>query len=506
MFQKAIFNFLLFAYAQAIHAQLNSTAPELYLIVQRGKYGYIDKNGVVKIQPAFHHAGPFSDGLAPARKDGLFGFIDLQGKFVIEPQFDFAQSFNQGKAVVWLEDQPFEMDTKGNKQPFKKEKQKTDDWKDPHWDQMERLEAEAQKLGFEFISEIYKQRRFAKDASDQWFITDARGKKLNVTPFEEVLGVEEWSVEFEIAWPDDKIFVITENGIGAINGDGQFVIQPTAFEADIRNYQRIGDVILLEEDISVEHENYNFRYGFWNWRKEIFVAPKFHQIETSAFLHGGLIAVEEEGRKGYINEQGKYVWQAKEPKNDELPAMNIDYMLRGCFYAASPHDARYAGYGGWGTSGNQPIDVAKGAELEDKKMQIKLQKDITQPFFKTHSGFGFVLANTTSDTLVLEAQDSRLNMTLQAKDKNGAWKNIMYLPSSWCGNSYHQVFLAPGKYWNFTAPEMTGSFATKLRIALELDDKKNMLYSDEFDGGVNPAQFWRKPGYSPGGLMDPYDD
>jgi hypothetical protein len=38
------------------------------------------------------------------------------------------------------------------------------------------------------------------------------------------------------------------------------------------------------------------------------------------------------------------------------------------------------------------------------------------------------------------------------------------------------------------------------------DPKALMLYSEEFSGSVNPGQFWRKMGYSPHGLMDPYYD
>ena len=33
-----------------------------------------------------------------------------------------------------------------------------------------------------------------------------------------------------------------------------------------------------------------------------------------------------------------------------------------------------------------------------------------------------------------------------------------------------------------------------------------VIYSNEFQGSINPAQFWRKRGYTPQGLMDPYLD
>ena len=36
--------------------------------------------------------------------------------------------------------------------------------------------------------------------------------------------------------------------------------------------------------------------------------------------------------------------------------------------------------------------------------------------------------------------------------------------------------------------------------------KELIIYSNEFDGYINPAQFWRKQDYSPNGIMDPYND
>ena len=36
---------------------------------------------------------------------------------------------------------------------------------------------------------------------------------------------------------------------------------------------------------------------------------------------------------------------------------------------------------------------------------------------------------------------SQLNIVAQVLDENGEWKNISYLPSRCCGNSYHKVTL-----------------------------------------------------------------
>ena len=64
------------------------------------KYGFIDKNGKVVIEPQFDGADAFSEGLARVKKDRKWGFIDKSGKVVIEPQFDWVSDFSEGLAKV----------------------------------------------------------------------------------------------------------------------------------------------------------------------------------------------------------------------------------------------------------------------------------------------------------------------------------------------------------------------------------------------------------------------
>lgn len=65
-----------------------------------GKYGFIDKTGQFRIQPEFEAAGPFSEGLAPAKTNGRWGYIDRAGRFVIAPQFASVEPFSEGLATA----------------------------------------------------------------------------------------------------------------------------------------------------------------------------------------------------------------------------------------------------------------------------------------------------------------------------------------------------------------------------------------------------------------------
>lgn len=66
-----------------------------------GAWGFIDKAGRCAIEPTLDYAGPFVDGLAPARpRGGHFGFIDDAGKWAIPPQYSTASPFQGDVAPV----------------------------------------------------------------------------------------------------------------------------------------------------------------------------------------------------------------------------------------------------------------------------------------------------------------------------------------------------------------------------------------------------------------------
>jgi len=65
------------------------------------KWGFVDKKGIIKIQPQFPSAGNFSDGkCAVMNSAGEWGYIDPEGKLIIGYQFSNAKEFITGKAIV----------------------------------------------------------------------------------------------------------------------------------------------------------------------------------------------------------------------------------------------------------------------------------------------------------------------------------------------------------------------------------------------------------------------
>lgn len=66
------------------------------------KWGYIDTNGILVVEPKFDEANAFSEGFACVRFDDKYGYINRAGIFVIEPQFDKAFDFSEGFATVGM--------------------------------------------------------------------------------------------------------------------------------------------------------------------------------------------------------------------------------------------------------------------------------------------------------------------------------------------------------------------------------------------------------------------
>ena len=71
------------------------------------KYGYINKEGKMIINPQFDKALPFNEGLAAVatinkdKGEVLYGFINKKGEIIINPQFKYAGSFSEGLALVY---------------------------------------------------------------------------------------------------------------------------------------------------------------------------------------------------------------------------------------------------------------------------------------------------------------------------------------------------------------------------------------------------------------------
>ncbi len=192
----------------------------------------------------------------------------------------------------------------------------------------------------------------------------------------------------------------------------------------------------------------------------------------------------------------------------QLKPVQVKYMMRGYFHASSKGPAELNGFGGWGGSDNAATRFTPPAAAPS--LQILVDTLNIVPLDSLYEGRKVTVRNNGSDTLFFAARDSRLCMKTQAM-RSDSFADIEYLPSSWCGNSYHTLFLAPGEQWHFVMPKYDGPEPTRLRLELAYgstaqEDGKKLAYSHTFPGAVHRKQFSEKRDYHPRGMMDPYND
>lgn len=195
---------------------------------------------------------------------------------------------------------------------------------------------------------------------------------------------------------------------------------------------------------------------------------------------------------------GASLLQAAEPVS---PA-EFTFMLRGYCYAGNAQEDPNA-LGGYGGSNNLPKPLKSA--LLSPELYLEIVDTPNVVFAKKYTGLYVRLINGGKEIVGVPASDSRISLVQEALDTDGTWKEIEYLPSSWCGNSYHSVYLQPSYYWEFTAPRYSGPQKTKLRFKLTLSPDR-ILHSPVYEGGIHPEQFTAKREYKPTNIMDPYSE
>jgi hypothetical protein len=320
-----------------------------------------------------------------------------------------------------------------------------------------------------------------------------------------LVGKEEYRFVKEPGFVNGYAIVNDENGDRIIDTNGCVVFRP-------RNEQ-IDQIAFLSNNYFVE-ESFNGKsitYGIGTLKGRLICNPYLEECDRAGFANN-LLKVVIAGKLALMDTSGNIVWKERSPQNLPLIPYNTDYMMRGYFYAYSAPDKnrQVPRSGGWSISNNIPKKIHH-ENFGPNALLLMIDTASVDTFSGAYRGYTVYLANTTRDTCEFNAEDSRLYLKTQAQTKDGNWKDIDYLPGSWCGNSYHEVVLEPGAYWKFVMPQFEGAIPVKLRLSLQCVDKdhpKNpkILYSNTILASINPAQYWNKRPYYPQNIMDPYTD
>lgn len=511
------------------------------ITTRTNKQGVIDiLSKQLLIDTTFSSIGDFKNDVAivseyiphsQKEKKQRIGVINSKGKFIVSfGKYETIKPFYEGFALVEIDDEKSKdgntdgvIDTKGNL--LFKRQNKNNSYVDgdfhngfakvslyKYWIPEEKgisyttaknyegfinLNGEVvlNDTNYRYVKHFSNSRAFVKEENKDYILIDKYFKRVGNNSFQNIQSE---------SFKNGYAIIETRDGFGIIDTLGNFITK--------LDYANIDDIGIVDDYFFFSNESDDSKslYGISDLKGNIICKPIMKEFDRNGFTNGLIKAIVNDNLC-YINKKGKIVWQQKNNSTTALKTLNIDFMNRGYFYAYSTPKNTESDYsGGWATSSNKPKKTID-KEFQNNLFAITIDTNIVDTFSTQFYGIKLFISNTTKDTIKFNAQDSRLYLKLQAQNNKGEWKDIEYLPSSWCGNSYHTVELEPNAFWNFTIPKYNGELQTKIRAQLKYIDSNNLkiekfIYSNEINGSVNLGQFWNKRTYYPNGLMDPYNN
>jgi hypothetical protein len=255
------------------------------------KYGFIDGQGQVVIQPRFDRVMNFSEGLA-AVLESYWNYIDESGKVVIAVRSRAVRSFSEGLAAVMFDGRYGYIDNKGNvviKPQF--------------------------EAAFDFSEGLARVK-----LNGEWAFIDKSGRTVFVAPFDYAddfrngyaLVVKRFRNSEKLAAGDLKVSFIGKTGkltsIGWWNAASPFSKSLAVVSKDpniIAGFAR-GELVMDNLDISDPVNAFlkPVSYSFINENGQTVFEGTYEQV--LAFAHRRA-AVRIKGRWGYVNELGEMI-------------------------------------------------------------------------------------------------------------------------------------------------------------------------------------------------------
>lgn len=295
--------------------------------VKKGdKCGFIDTEGKEQIPLTYLDAASFSEGLAMVKKGPSdFAFIDKNGKEVISGlEAVLTEQFKNNEAVVVRDNRRITIDRKGNcvEGCFEKGTIELDEKERQR--KIERLKKDIERLREE---EEYE-RGVMK--LEEWSAITTRPAE------EEAAGNQIDLLQRKIIERDrvdyDRLFRMAEPYFQK----GDFITAKKFYEQALAsklvpNREAEMSLALCEKHIEMERDATGELYGFlhpnelWgikNQDREVIVAPQYEAVGNFA---NGFIAVQEEGLWGFLNEEGNVVIK---PFYEQVGAFTNEGMAR----------------------------------------------------------------------------------------------------------------------------------------------------------------------------------
>ncbi|WP_165043766.1 WG repeat-containing protein [Dysgonomonas sp. ZJ709] len=220
----------------------------------------------------------------------------------------------------------------------------------------------------------------------------------------------------------------------------------------------------------------------------------YYSVDYESGLIGDLLYVElSEGKHAYINKNLITIWMQD---CREQSKYNVDYAIDGGHFYEVKEYSQYEDYG-YKSAKKITNDLKHDNSISLVISPIQVEENI---FNGKKLHYECYLINPTNDTISID--DSKLEITAQAKDKKGIWQDIQ----SRSGSLSHTVtdkktMLKPNEYWAVLTPVYDGGFETEMRLIVNLGVKSGTkgktsyyktIISNSIKCHINAAQFLRQ--------------
>lgn len=229
---------------------------------EKGKYGFIDEKGNVKINLDYHKVLDFSNGLVQVQRnhrDRTWGYLDKNGTFMIDPLYDETKPFTDGCGIVRINE---------------------------HWGIVgtNRDKPEIIPIIYKAIQPVKDGRFKVQHENGLWAIFDKSGKALT--------GFNYKSIDNEYINGLIKVTSVNDKK-GALSKNGQEIISLVYDEVTLK-------------DKNMVYVNQSGKWGCYDTLKQSISALEYGEI---GFFSEGLAVVKNQHGYGYIDLKGKLVIQ-----------------------------------------------------------------------------------------------------------------------------------------------------------------------------------------------------
>jgi hypothetical protein len=271
---------------------------------------------------------------------------------------------------------------------------------------------------------------------------------------------------------------------GIISRNGQYIEPPIYY--DLTETPNPNYYIYEMFDTTIRK---SLGMGFIDIKHDSVSAPIFNRLHTADATYD-FVPTYIGQKLTFINYSGEVIWQDRNDRTKGSESINIDFRTNNSY---EPRQIYIPNTGNPKSRGDRKEEFSIADSLPTlsiHKLVLKVDcSDTTRDRYTKDLCYTMTLFNGSDTLEYIPRNCGSDHFIMQAKDRKGVWCDIETNHCSGCVVSRGHSGVAPKYFRKYYIPIYEGGFKTKLRI--KGDFKSGDVYSNEFDGSVNPGQFWR---------------